>query len=124
MSDENIMAEFAALRERVAALEFAVGIENADARCRAVAWALEFEKAPAGIAPSPRVLSWTEDALRRHVSYSSAASRVGEWPWTVAKGMLFASRCAAAEARAVVDHLRQRSANWSDYTSEAKEEEF
>lgn len=124
MDEAEIRAELDALRARVAALEFVVDIERADERRRVVEWAHAFEETPAGIAPSPQVLSWTEAALRRHVYLSSAANLVGEWPWTVAKGILFASWCNASEARAVVDHLRQRSVRWSDYAADAKGEEF
>ena len=121
MDDGDIMAALDELRARCAALEFAVGIDRADERRRAVEWALAYEQAAPYGAVRPEVAEYVEARLRGIVEGASmfgprdVAALAAEPLTDRAKLALFSARADPAEARACVAWLRGRRAAWADY---------
>ena len=107
------------LRARVAALEFAVVIESASERERAVSWALAYEKADASVAPSDGAMERLLASLRATVDMfggtsktiaSFAAAPVSE----AAKKRAFGAWMAPDEARRVVAGIERKGVTWRD----------
>lgn len=121
MDEAEIRAELDALRARVAALEFAVDIERADERRRAVEWALAYEQAEECGASRRELAAYVEDRLRGRVAMAvmlgpkSVTSMLADSPDEYAKGALFDAFADPAESRALVAWLRNRRATWAEY---------
>ena len=121
MDEAEIRAELDALRARVAALEFAVDIERADERRRAVEWALAYGQAAPPFVVSPTLAQYAEERLRSRVAMAvmlgpkSVTSMLADSPDEYAKGALFDAFADPAESRAIVAWLRNRGATWADY---------
>jgi hypothetical protein len=108
------------LRARVAALEFAIGIERADTRRRALVWALAYETA-APVQVRPEVTEYVAERLRGVVRMAimagpkSVASLVAATPAERAKEALFESYADPAEARSAVDTLALCRTPWTSF---------
>ncbi len=118
--DDEARAAIEGLRARCAALEFAIGVERADARQRAVAWAVAYETA-APTRVRPEVTEYVVERLRGVVRMAvmlgpkAVASLVATTPADRAKEALFDAYADPVEARSAVDTLALCRTPWTSF---------